>query len=109
MTSPHKHADLIKAWADGAEIEQLTKSSLYISWGTCEHPHWYEQEVYRIKPEIKPNVVAWIGLTSLGVIGNLGSVRPAVMCSSWVSILRIEINHNDPDNLVLVSATLEKP
>ena len=50
---PHKHAELIKAWADGAEIEWQDK------WGewqpfylTCS---WYEAKNYRIKPEPKPD------------------------------------------------------
>ena len=58
---PHKHAELIKAWADGAIIEER-----YIGNGDYEGSEWYdtngdwsdtENWEYRIKPEPKPDVV----------------------------------------------------
>ena len=54
MKTPHKHAELIKAWADGAEIE--VERILY-GWVNAPSPQWLEQAVYRIKPEPKPDVV----------------------------------------------------
>lgn len=53
MKQPHKHADLIKAWADGAEVEMWDGES----WLPRESPYWNEAIVYRIKPEPKPDVV----------------------------------------------------
>lgn len=53
---PHKHAELIKAWADGAEIEckGLVTEEWYLD--TC--PTWNPVREYRIKPqEPKPDVV----------------------------------------------------
>ena len=50
---PHKHADLIKAWADGAEIECLEDCN---SWIPVTKPIWREDWVYRIKPEPKPDL-----------------------------------------------------
>ena len=51
MSKPHKHAELIKAWADGAEIE------VYNLIGECWYPTttplWDELNQYRIKPELK--------------------------------------------------------
>lgn len=50
----HKHADLIHAWAEGAEIEcSLTGRN----WATTHRPDWNESIFYRIKPEKKPDVV----------------------------------------------------
>jgi len=50
-----KHAELIKAWADGADIESR------IGDGEWVYKHklmpWYEDYQYRIKPEPKPDVV----------------------------------------------------
>ena len=61
MKTPHKHAELIKLWADGAEIEQMvpTAKGGLGGWqefsGDWNHlPAYYE---YRIKPEPKPDVV----------------------------------------------------
>ncbi len=53
----HKHAELIKAWADGAEIEFL--SNIGLGWCECaENFCWYEGYEYRVKP--KPDVVGYL-------------------------------------------------
>jgi len=55
MKTPHKHAELIKQWADGAEIEFNNYEN---NWITVGHPGWGgEKERYRIKPEPKPDPV----------------------------------------------------
>jgi hypothetical protein len=46
---PHKHAELIKAWADGAEIESRYDSTF--PWRVCSPPQWYNDQEYRIKPQ----------------------------------------------------------
>lgn len=51
---PHKHAELIKAWADGAEIEIELPSG---RWGMQSTPKWMEECTYRIKPEPKPDPI----------------------------------------------------
>ena len=50
--TPHKHAALIKAWADGAQI-QLRLHSDWID----IYPMWRSDEEYRIKPEPKPDAI----------------------------------------------------
>lgn len=55
MSTPHKHAALIKAWADGAEIEFLPSGSSV--WWSYQRPCWDWDGDYRIKPEPKPDVV----------------------------------------------------
>lgn len=53
--TPHKHAELIKAWADGAIIQYRYSGG----WGDVSYnkPSWREEETYRIKPE--PDVVLY--------------------------------------------------
>jgi hypothetical protein len=46
---PHKHAECIKAWADGAEIE--VRSDDYDTWESIEMPTWFNCLEYRIKPQ----------------------------------------------------------
>lgn len=55
MKKPHKHAELIKAWADGADIEHFSVPAQI--WMYTAHPAWNEDNNYRIKPEPKPDVV----------------------------------------------------
>ena len=56
MRTPHKHAVLIKAWADGAEIQ--CRNNCDPTWKDMgPQPCWFEHIQYRIKPEPKPDVV----------------------------------------------------
>ena len=48
MGKPHKHADLIKAWADGAEIQCHYED---YGWLDNLNPYWWESSNYRIKPK----------------------------------------------------------
>ena len=57
----HKHAELIKAWADGAQIE--CRSALG-GWLYTSEPDWHENHEYRIKPEPKPDVVLYANVHS---------------------------------------------
>ena len=56
---PHKHAELIKAWADGAEIQFKEKDG-WTDWIHRASPAWTETTEYRIKPEPKPDVVKYV-------------------------------------------------
>ena len=44
---PHKHAELIKQWADGHEIEYLSVSA--DKWLPCQSPYWADDTEYRIR------------------------------------------------------------
>jgi len=54
---PHKHAELIKAWADGALIEYWSKTTKQWTDVEAVNPYWRETTEYRIKPEPKPDHV----------------------------------------------------
>ena len=54
--TPHKHRDLIKAWADGAEIQSRhypPNKEQQIDWRTTYNPTWTTDPYveYRIKPK----------------------------------------------------------
>ena len=49
MGQPHKHAEVIKAWADGEEIEY--KAGEGSEWKPCLVPGFYESYFYRVKPK----------------------------------------------------------
>lgn len=76
MKKPHKHAELIKAWADGAEIEYWEKYGA--QWVECggSAPTWEEYQEYRIKPEPKPDVVRY-GMVVDNRYGSLTLARCA--------------------------------
>jgi hypothetical protein len=53
----HKHADLIHAWADGAQIQSKNPDE---TWVDLNEPIWINSAEYRIKPEPKPDVVKYL-------------------------------------------------
>lgn len=53
---PHKHAEIIKAWADGHEIQ--VKCEFSNAWLDVPDPLWNDFREYRIKPSEK--VVRWL-------------------------------------------------
>lgn len=67
MQKPHKHKDLIVAWADGAIIEYFDK--FHKGWKDCTNnsPLWYESVEYRVKVEEKKPVVRWMWAMKLTV------------------------------------------
>lgn len=54
----HKHADLIIAWANGAQIQ--VKFECSDEWANTEFPSWHKNHNYRIKPESSPDFVQYI-------------------------------------------------
>jgi len=51
MSKSHKHAEIIKQWADGAEIECHYKS--LNKWYVVNDPAWSGDFEFRVKPKIK--------------------------------------------------------
>ena len=66
----HKHADLIHAWADGAEVQILKRIDVRHGgkdldiveehWVDDDSPDWDIFTQFRIKPEEKKPVVRWL-------------------------------------------------
>lgn len=67
MNTPHKHAALIKAWADGATIKVFDEDRGI--WETVDSHvaglGWYTHKSYRVKPETRRVRVA---LLSAGTV-----------------------------------------
>ena len=64
MNKPHKHAEIIKAWADGHDIQTRWRSTKTGEWTEWRDEEWNDVEFfydyeYRIKPEPKPDVVQY--------------------------------------------------
>ena len=70
MPTPHKHAEVIKAWADGYEIQYRNKPDR--PWETLKSPSFVTEYEYRKKPE---EVVDYAIVYQDGTIGehNLAS------------------------------------
>lgn len=69
----HIHADLIHAWAEGAEIEILLGEK---TWTAVAGILWLPENKYRIKPTTKPDkvcnfLVANNGLATFATDGNI--------------------------------------
>lgn len=55
MKKAHKHAELIKAWADGADVQWY--SIVDNRWRDVCLPLWDEQVIYRIKHEPPQDII----------------------------------------------------
>lgn len=72
MGTPHKHRDLIKAWAEGAEIQSRyypPNKEQQIDWRAAYNPTWTTDSYveYRIKPKtIKYRNYLWRSTTYKG-------------------------------------------
>ena len=85
---PHKHAELIKAWADGATIEAKALGQ----WMELERNFvWHEDLEYRIKPERKPDVVLY---SAVGKVVDFQPCSPYVFLTNAYPRLLNEIGGN---------------
>lgn len=58
MNKPHKHAEIIKAWAEGKPIQWLANSGWININPTCDTINWGPEYSFRINPELKdPGIV----------------------------------------------------
>ena len=64
----HKHSELIKAWADGAQIQWRDPKDDE-RWSDIKIPNWLEDCEYRIKPEPKPDIVVYSRVVGKFLIG----------------------------------------
>ena len=78
---PHKHKDLIIAWANGAEIEFFDPGE--DAWTCVENPCWDNAIQYRIKPEPKPDVIKYMGLETSERNGE----------NTWISDVLTEVQN----------------
>jgi len=66
----HKHTEIIKAWADGAEIESrtlCTHAGNSNQWHETTNPAWNNNNLdFRIKPETKPDYITFLTFTKNG-------------------------------------------
>lgn len=63
---PHEYAELIKLWADGAEIEYKFVNGAVNIWLSVANPPWNNEDLeFRIKPEPKPDKIIHFQLGKL--------------------------------------------
>jgi hypothetical protein len=86
---PHKHAELIKAWADGAEIEALFFNDARDNWTIVSNPAWSNVNLrFRIKPEPKPDFYGFMKI-------DKWKFFQVVAYSNWIEITKDqEPEHN---------------
>lgn len=74
MGKPHKHAELIKAWADGTEVELKNSEGKWCHIGN--YPSWADYIEYRIKPEPEyPKSSVTIDEITNFIIANNGDMK----------------------------------
>lgn len=94
---PHRHAALIKQWADGHKVEILSRVDG--GWHEEEYPDWDEDYTYRIKDFDE-------GCAECGVKTNDGYALYCVKCSEplreWVGLTDAEIDNLNLSNKIKI-------
>lgn len=113
MGTPHKHAEVIKAWADGADIQ--VKLSPGHRWDSAGTPTWKEDYEYRVKPANVERYCPIIVMPAGSVVIGCGKTEQVYAISHahddrrtgdvLAGVLHVTIN---PDTLELVSAEIIK-
>ena len=89
MGTPHKHRDVIIAWANGEKIEWMDPSG---KWQKIDEPNWLEHHQYRIKPKrVKKD--RWIAIYQDELVsGEMYRTCKDCMdrCPSAIAYVRIE-------------------
>lgn len=91
----HKHAELIKAWADGATIQYM--SIVSGKWVNAENnePPWYDDVEYRVKPTPEPDVSKFVTLYKSDQFHNISGV--------YNSKSYVPKNHAEDDDFVVIN------
>lgn len=89
MSQPHKHRDVIIAWANGAQIQFLDGGE----WIDChDHaPRWHEEMKYRIKPRIVKRE-GWVNVVGLNVASYIWPTKKEAdqLAHKRIACIRIE-------------------
>jgi hypothetical protein len=64
--TPHKHAEAIRAWADGAIIE--VNCGAKDIWSIVDHPSWSLENNYRVMPAPKTDETMYYSIGRLGAV-----------------------------------------
>lgn len=79
MNTPRKHAEIIKAWADGAQVQIF--NFIHDAWADADSPDFYPDHQYRIKPEPKSDVKRILdcygGSIRITIDGETGKLKSA--------------------------------
>ena len=95
MNKPHKHAELIKQWADGAEIECYCRFTS--RWFYKPNPNWSESLEYRVKPKVKwTPKYRLITACEDGICMNVAV--PKAVCNYYIIQQFVSEHENDWDN-----------
>lgn len=96
--TPHKKAEIIKAWADGETIEFYSNShNMWLD--VPEYPLWTETKEYRVKPKEPITEYVYLSLSRAGVVCD--------SCPKPWKNGRLKLQF-DPDNRRLISVELLK-
>lgn len=95
MNKPHKHAEIIKAWADGAEIEFSYGNE---KWHQIDKPTWDPFIKYRVKPE---NSVLYYNMYSKSIGNYYESIERARNASDGPIVAFLKVTRNTEQNKIL--------
>jgi hypothetical protein len=117
---PHKHAELIKAWADGEKIQYRKPNEQ--AWKDSDTPAWVEDYEYRVKPclvePVYPVTQMNMGNMCSAYFNGGNVITPADELLAFKRIANAALRHaidagqvvtrEEFDKLAAINATLRK-
>jgi hypothetical protein len=85
----HPHADLIHAYAEGAQIDVFIDGE----WVSCENPGWYKDHQYRIA-QTKPREF-WLCREEVGTPWVIAYCEPCDKNIEWIKVREVIENDNN--------------
>lgn len=86
---PHVHAELIKQWADGAQIQFY--GNFISEWADIAHPTWCPTYEYRVKPDVVEDFIAEVKAEYRGKYGSYADIRCMVTLRDVLSKYNITL------------------
>jgi hypothetical protein len=103
MSTPHKWADVIKAMADGKAVQRMSHEGIWLDFKEgMSTPFCVPDLQWRIKPEPKKDVVAYVGFA------QDGDSRVRLACISAESVINTVKVVLDGETGLLKSAEVVK-
>lgn len=91
MRAPHKHAQAIKDWADGYEIEY--QDEFGGGWYVAKTPCWGDNIKYRRKTEIPKSGLTDEQLNYINATFKIVNDGPCPIVQSWRAIADASVKH----------------
>lgn len=104
--TPHIHAEEIKAWASGKEIEVWSECNE--GWLLDSNPTWKNHYAYRIKPEPKPDLVVYAEVSGVADTACSQFTRSMALTGAYYSFHNMKLTFDGETGKLKAAEVISK-